>query len=53
MSGKNRVTVKKGPAARTKKSRRKLPADLLDVVKSSLLPTFNGKRGHKDRRGKE
>ena len=53
MSSKNRVTHKKGPAARTKKSRRKHPADLLDVFKSSLLAGFNGKSGHKGRRGGE
>lgn len=38
MSGKNRVTHKKGPAVRKKKSRRgSVQAQLLDVFKSSLL----------------
>jgi hypothetical protein len=38
MSGKNRVTHKKGPAARQKKARRgSVQAQLLSVFKSSLL----------------
>jgi len=54
MSSKNRVTHKKGPSFRSKKSHgRRIQSELLDTLKPSLLAGLGQTRGSKVRRGKE